>query len=569
MSNTIFPNLPGITWNVLKSPRWSTKVLQSVGGKEMRAQFFTTPLYTWQLTYELLRANALLELQSLIGFFNARQGKFDSFLFSDPSDNNVTAHGFGVGDGATTAFQLQRSNAGPRTLDFQCVQPFFSTPRTNQCTWSERGDQWTPRGSGFVTSDVAIAPDGNPTADFFNPGGAAGYVGVALPNSNAFGRTFAVSIWLRSMGGPKTVTFGLLKEGDGGVGVAQAFVLTPQWQRYSLIRTATGTSTILSFYMQEGDGNAVGWYFWGADVKQSNFITPYIKSPGAGPVTALPAYWPASGDAFEPVFDLNGAPSIFRQDWQGNRQLFPYPRTNSVIWASDATNAAWVKTHVTPAKNAIGPDGVTNSASTLTSDGTAGANARIAGAAAVAGSTQTISGYVKSVATGGWCAVGDGNDAVWHRIWINLSTGAIGTTENVTSASVALLPNGWLLWTITYVLTNAITPVLYALLSNADGNLNSTNGDILAVFGFQHEPNAAVAGPTILTAGATVTVTDYTLSAVGVVTFAVAPLASAILTWTGSYYWRVRFDLDQADFNNFLTQFWEAKKITLVSVKAA
>ena len=117
MSNTVFPTLAGLTWNVLKSPRWSTKVQQSVGGKEMRAQFFSTPLYTWTLTYELLRASALLELQTLLGFFNARQGRFDSFLFSDPNDNNVTQMGFGVGDGVKTAFQLQRTVQGSKSYD--------------------------------------------------------------------------------------------------------------------------------------------------------------------------------------------------------------------------------------------------------------------------------------------------------------------------------------------------------------------------------------------------------------------------------------------------------------------
>jgi uncharacterized protein (TIGR02217 family) len=109
MSQAIFPNLPGLTWNVIKAPLWSTKVQQSVGGKEVRAQFFSRPIYTWTLVYELLRqGSAFLEFQTLIGFFNARQGKFDSFLFTDPVDNSVITQNFGTGDGVTTAFQLVR-----------------------------------------------------------------------------------------------------------------------------------------------------------------------------------------------------------------------------------------------------------------------------------------------------------------------------------------------------------------------------------------------------------------------------------------------------------------------------
>jgi uncharacterized protein (TIGR02217 family) len=109
MSNAVFPTLPGLTWDVIKSPRWNTSVQQSVGGKEVRAAFFSSPIWRWTLKYEVLRqASAFLELQQLVGFFNARQGRFDSFLFSDPLDNAVVGQNFGTGNGSTTAFQLVR-----------------------------------------------------------------------------------------------------------------------------------------------------------------------------------------------------------------------------------------------------------------------------------------------------------------------------------------------------------------------------------------------------------------------------------------------------------------------------
>lgn len=41
-------------------------------------------------------------------------------------------------------------------------------------------------------------------------------------------------------------------------------------------------------------------------------------------------------------------------------------RTNICLWSDDLTNAAWVKTTMTAAMTAIGPDGVSNSATTLT-----------------------------------------------------------------------------------------------------------------------------------------------------------------------------------------------------------
>jgi uncharacterized protein (TIGR02217 family) len=65
------------------------------------------------LQFEVLRQDATYtELSQLVGFFNARRGQFDSFLYTDPADNAVTAEPFGTGDGATTAFQLTRAFGG-------------------------------------------------------------------------------------------------------------------------------------------------------------------------------------------------------------------------------------------------------------------------------------------------------------------------------------------------------------------------------------------------------------------------------------------------------------------------
>lgn len=47
------------------------------------------------------------------------------------------------------------------------------------------------------------------------------------------------------------------------------------------------------------------------------------------------------------------------------------------------------------------------------------------------------------------------------------------------------------------------------------------------------------------------------ISASGVVTFTTAPAAGAILTWTGNFYHRVRFDSDAVDFTQMLQNFWE------------
>jgi len=113
VSQAIFPQVSGLTWNVIKAPQWLTKVQRSVGGKELRAAFWSAPIYTWTLSFEILRqASAFTEFQTLIGFFNARQGKFDSFRFNDAVDSSVVTQNLGTGDGVKTQLQLVRTYGG-------------------------------------------------------------------------------------------------------------------------------------------------------------------------------------------------------------------------------------------------------------------------------------------------------------------------------------------------------------------------------------------------------------------------------------------------------------------------
>lgn len=64
------------------------------------------PVHTYTLQYEILRDDVTpSEIKALVGLFNACRGRFDSFLYSDPVFNTVTAEPFGLGDGVTVAFQ--------------------------------------------------------------------------------------------------------------------------------------------------------------------------------------------------------------------------------------------------------------------------------------------------------------------------------------------------------------------------------------------------------------------------------------------------------------------------------
>lgn len=112
MSDAVFPTLPGVKWNVKRTPIWKTLSEESVSGKEASVALMTYPLRRYTLSYELLRAGALAELEQLEGFFNARRGRHDTFLYSDPDDNAVTDQAFGIATGTTAPFQLIRTRGG-------------------------------------------------------------------------------------------------------------------------------------------------------------------------------------------------------------------------------------------------------------------------------------------------------------------------------------------------------------------------------------------------------------------------------------------------------------------------
>lgn len=112
MSAAIFPVLPGLAWGATREPMWRTAGAASASGMEQRAGYMSYPRWRIKLTYEFLRAGAPAELQTLLGFFNARGGDRDSFLWPDPIDHTATDQQFGTGDGAATVFRLGRTLGG-------------------------------------------------------------------------------------------------------------------------------------------------------------------------------------------------------------------------------------------------------------------------------------------------------------------------------------------------------------------------------------------------------------------------------------------------------------------------
>lgn len=112
MSNALLPNLPLICAGMTIEPLWSTQVSDSSSSRQYTLAKRVYPTWRFTLPFNMLRAGVPAEYESLVGFFNARRGRSDDFLFQNPKNYLVSNQVFGTGDGTTTSFELNRNLGG-------------------------------------------------------------------------------------------------------------------------------------------------------------------------------------------------------------------------------------------------------------------------------------------------------------------------------------------------------------------------------------------------------------------------------------------------------------------------
>lgn len=155
MSNAVYPTLPGLTFGTTRTPVWSTTTKIATSLRDYQNANASYPQYRYKLSYEVLRQTpGYAEMATLVGFFNARQGGFDSFLFVDPDDNYVTRQAIGTGDGASVQFQLVRMFGG-------FVEPVFDLAGAPSVyvagTLKTPGSDYTANALGLLTFAAAPA----------------------------------------------------------------------------------------------------------------------------------------------------------------------------------------------------------------------------------------------------------------------------------------------------------------------------------------------------------------------------------------------------------------------------
>ncbi len=116
VSTDVFPELPGLAFDVQKTPNFNTMIAKSVNRREVRNALMQFPVWQFKLTYDFLPDRPVTvgetALRTLCGFFLKRQGSYDTFLFLDPDDHSTVGTEIGIGDGTTTQFYWARDFGG-------------------------------------------------------------------------------------------------------------------------------------------------------------------------------------------------------------------------------------------------------------------------------------------------------------------------------------------------------------------------------------------------------------------------------------------------------------------------
>jgi uncharacterized protein (TIGR02217 family) len=117
MTTLVFPTLRGLGYSLTRASIWKTRTQPSISGKETRLADWSSPRYRWDMTFNFLQQGAfggqqLSEMATLLGFYDQMCGGFNTFLFQDSDDYQVTSQVIGTTDGINTGFQAQRTFGG-------------------------------------------------------------------------------------------------------------------------------------------------------------------------------------------------------------------------------------------------------------------------------------------------------------------------------------------------------------------------------------------------------------------------------------------------------------------------
>jgi hypothetical protein len=282
----------------------------------------------------------------------------------------------------------------------------------------------------------------------------------------------------------------------------------------------------------------------------------------------------------EIIQNFNGTPTYYLNRFGFNEQLAIGLKQNLLLQSQALDNASWTKTNVTITPNTVvAPDGTTTMDYIVESTSTNVQHIVSQSVTVPSGaSIYTVSFFVKPNARN-WVLlnIAEATGGTTVNAWFNISTGAIGTIQTganwaSASATITAVPDdaGVYRISLTATKTNAATVLTIGLYSSTGDTISTYTGTATTIatvaWGAQFE-NFNFASLYVPTTTAIVSQTDYTLGVTGIITTGFTPNANSLLSWSGSFYYRCRFDDDEVVWTKFMYSHWMVKKLGFTSVK--
>ncbi len=465
-----------------------------------------------------------------------RSGGVSQNLSTLAGYRQVVDCGIGVGDGTKTAFQLQWSPGC--SSDAMGTWQNGTKPRTNYALQSEGAwNSYYATVVGSVThTQVSDTPPIGVTsvAEWSYTGGGAfsDEITRAVVPARTVGTIVSVSAWVKWISGATSL---YVDWGDPAAGgstpngiYGEPRTMTGTWQRLKWEGLQTGSAAWLDFSLRPtgASGKPAGVFrICGIQAELGPIATEYIPTTSAA-VTVTPAYWPAMGGGFEPVYEPNGPVSIF---FDGG-----LPRTNYAPHSQDAWHAGYatIAGAVTHIQVSDSPpiDGVSSVAEWSYAGGGAISDeiTRVTVPAQTTGTVISVSAWVK------WISGATSLYMDWGDPAVGGSTpgGPYGEPRTITGTWQRIKWEG----------LKTGTGGFLDFQFRANGSVGKP-ASVFRISGIQAELGPRVTeyiptttAPVTAPARYTLAPADYTLDPHGLVTLATAPATGAVLSWSGAYY---------------------------------
>jgi hypothetical protein len=355
---------------------------------EIRATYTLT--LGWQ--FNLLEPMDLVTLTIPELGYNKKPVRITAVRENDNGQLEMDAEDFPFGTASPTLYPQQgpggfvpQANADPGTVNTPIVfeAPFLMSrsgqheiwmavsggAQGNLLLYSEQFDNAVWTGSNAtVTANTATDPIGGATADAvaFSVAGTGTYIGqFVAPSGPVAGQNFTFSCWAKTPSGTNSANL-LIEDQTGGIVVMTPIAITSSWQRFS-VTGLMGTSAISVRVFVYNPVSAGTVHLWGAQLENSTSLNPYVQTTSVPVRVANPNWGGCHVWVSQDNSEYHQIGEIFGASRMGLITGTAVTRSNLLLNSNAFNTGSWgVDGRCTLTQgNAVGPDAVATSASTL------------------------------------------------------------------------------------------------------------------------------------------------------------------------------------------------------------